>query len=150
MSSRLVTSLYMKIDIQAVSGAILTYPKCDILKERDSLLTVDGPDEDRVSLGSRLSTERANIVPHLRGFGCESAQGIVQASAGCELSYMGPLRLRTRRYRMVRAARECGEVGNGNGAGWSQVVGNGRARFGTARNFVEVATGVGNALGSSR
>ncbi|KAH9032966.1 hypothetical protein EDB85DRAFT_2230834 [Lactarius pseudohatsudake] len=80
-----------------------------------------------------------------RVWGCESAQGIVQASAGRELSYMGLLRLRTRRYRMARAARECGEVGDGNGAGWSQVVGNGRTRFGTARNFVEVATGVGNA-----
>ncbi|KAH9034376.1 pyridoxal phosphate-dependent transferase [Lactarius deliciosus] len=40
----------------------------DILEGRDTLLTVDGPDED-VSLESGLSTEQANTVPRLRGIG---------------------------------------------------------------------------------
>ncbi|KAH8976900.1 hypothetical protein EDB83DRAFT_2315033 [Lactarius deliciosus] len=62
--------------------------------------------------------------------------GVTQATAEREMSYMGPQRSRTRRYRRAGAAREGGEVGNGNGVGWSYVVGIGRARFGMARKFV--------------
>ncbi|KAH9160702.1 hypothetical protein EDB89DRAFT_2248815 [Lactarius sanguifluus] len=62
--------------------------------------------------------------------GCEASRGIAQASAGREMSYMGPRLSRTRRCQKAKAARKCGDVGRGNRVGWLQVVGNGRARFG--------------------
>lgn len=85
---------------------------------------------------------------------CGASQGIAQASAARELSYMGPRRSRTRRCRRARAACERGVVGNGNGrlhrAQGMRVVANGRARFGAARNLAEVAAEVGNVSGSTR
>ncbi|KAH9169035.1 hypothetical protein EDB89DRAFT_1908956 [Lactarius sanguifluus] len=84
--------------------------------------------------------------PWVAGFGgCEASRGIAQASAGREISYAGPRRLRTRLYRRAKAARKCSEVGNGTGVGWSQAVANGLACFGAARKLVDVAARVGNA-----
>ncbi|KAH9026542.1 hypothetical protein EDB85DRAFT_2175319 [Lactarius pseudohatsudake] len=80
-----------------------------------------------------------------------ASQGIAHASAGREVSYMGPRRSRTRQCRRARAACERGVVGNGNGglhrAQGMRMVGNGRARFGAARNLADVAVGVGNVSG---
>ncbi|KAH9014300.1 hypothetical protein EDB85DRAFT_1899272 [Lactarius pseudohatsudake] len=49
---------------------------------------------------------------------------------------------------LTKAARECGDVGRRNGVGWWKVIGNGCARVGAARNFVEAAAGVRNVSGS--
>ncbi len=89
--------------------------------------------------------------------GCEVAQAVLQASAGREVLYTGPVRSLARRCRVPQAARECGELGNGNCGlhrallGWVvEAVGNGRARFRAARNFARVAAKVGNASHLSR
>ncbi len=57
---------------------------------------------------------------------------VLQASAEREMLYTEPARSPAHRYRMARAARECGVLGNGNGElhgallGW--VVESGRKR----------------------
>ncbi len=84
-------------------------------------------------------------------------QVVLQASAGREVLYTGPVRSLACWCRVSQAARECGEFGNGNcglhGALLGQVVeavGNGRARSRAARNFARVAAKVGNASRLSR
>ncbi|KAH9004674.1 hypothetical protein EDB86DRAFT_1976459 [Lactarius hatsudake] len=63
-------------------------------------------------------------------------RGVMQASAERELSYIGLRRSRTRGAQRARAARECSEVGNGNGVGLLQVVRNSHACFGATQRVL--------------
>ena len=47
--------------------------------------------------------------------GCEAALLGVQASAGRDTLYVGPVQLPARRVQIAKAADACGELGNGNG-----------------------------------
>ncbi|KAH9033647.1 hypothetical protein EDB84DRAFT_1676313 [Lactarius hengduanensis] len=88
------------------------------------ILDPSSPEVLHFRRGARVFGENEQRLGDLGSRGCEASQAVAQASAECELSYVGPRRSRTRRCRNAKAARECGEVGNGNGVVWSQVVGN--------------------------
>ncbi|KAH9013098.1 hypothetical protein EDB85DRAFT_1899917 [Lactarius pseudohatsudake] len=100
--------------------------------------------------------------PHHRGQGFRGGLVtvtevvVVALSPGCvghrKASRMPPRGVKCRIWcRRARAACERGVVGNGNGglhrAQGMRMVGNGRARFGAARNLADVAVGVGNVSG---
>ncbi len=83
---------------------------------------------------------------------------VLQASStGREVSYIGLAQSLACRVQMAKATCKCGNPGTEMvgcmepyEVGWSEVVGNSRARFRTACDFAQVAAGVGNASRLSR
>ncbi|KAH9039799.1 hypothetical protein EDB85DRAFT_1887213 [Lactarius pseudohatsudake] len=71
-------------------------------------------------------------------WGCKAAQGVAQASARRELSYMSPWQSRTRQCRRAKDARKCGKLGSGYTECEGRVVGNSRKRSRTLRRGANI------------